>query len=226
MCKLRELKILKTVNITSLNMDDFVVIDTEDPYWTLAKEINVSNQNLTAIPVLEGELEVLDCSNNSLIYLPGLPRCLLILNCYNNLLRSIPRLPPRLEQLSCSNNQLRSLPLLPGNIDVLECEGNNLYLLPPCVDMEHDIDVVYDDHMILLLPPYIRGGISNERYRELYGQTTEDQYRAYVNDVKLIEALIEGRFRNFIDAGGDGTRAQMYVAEMLEKDILVHDPWI
>jgi hypothetical protein len=94
-------------------------------------ELDLSNKNLTTLPILPHTLQKLNCADNQLTSL-SLPRSLKVLNCSGNQLTSIPYLP-ELQELYCHNNLLTSLPTLP-KIQRLFCNGNRLTQLPELPD--------------------------------------------------------------------------------------------
>jgi hypothetical protein len=49
-----------------------------------SRPLNLKNLNLEELPILPGNIEILDCSNNQLISLRNLPSSLKVLNCTNN----------------------------------------------------------------------------------------------------------------------------------------------
>ena len=89
-----------------------------------------NNNQLTRLPELNNELQILHCHYNKLTILPELNYCLKILLCFNNQLTSLPKLNNELQTLYCSNNQLTSLPKLNHKLCELQCCYNKLTRLP------------------------------------------------------------------------------------------------
>jgi len=90
------------------------------------EELDVSCQNLTALPPLHPGLKKLFCHGNQLAALPSLPPGLKMLDCADNQLTSLPLLPSGLKVLYCDNNQLTALPPLPSGLEKLWCMDNQL----------------------------------------------------------------------------------------------------
>ena len=89
-----------------------------------------NNNQLTRLPELNNELQILHCHYNKLTILPELNYCLKILLCFNNQLTSLPKLNNELQTLYCSNNQLTCLPKLNNSLIELDCSNNQLTSLP------------------------------------------------------------------------------------------------
>jgi hypothetical protein len=108
--------------------------------------LNISYQNLKALPEIPENIKILICNNNQIENIEYLPKNVLYLDCsFNNLkdfnfikdtnLHSliikgnkdtkIEAIPNSLKFLDCSFCKIRSLPYL-NNIDVLICKGNKL----------------------------------------------------------------------------------------------------
>ncbi len=103
---------------------------------TLSKDyslvLDLSNLDLTELPILPDNLQILYCYYNNLTSLPNnLPDNLQVLNCSRNQLTSLPILPNTIQVLYCNYNQLTSLPEhLPNNLKELNCSRNQLTSLP------------------------------------------------------------------------------------------------
>ena len=106
---------------------------------------------VTNIPSLPPNLEVLNCTNNFLSSLPPLPSSLTKLIITNNYFSVLPNLPNNLIQLSCDLNQLNYLPMLPANLVYLECAYNQLTSLPA---LPNTLTELYcNNNQISSLPP-------------------------------------------------------------------------
>jgi len=73
--------------------------------------LDLSGLDLTELPSIPGNCQILNCSWNNLRSLPPLPNCR-VLFCWNNELISFPALP-KCGKLYCQYNQLTRLPSLP-----------------------------------------------------------------------------------------------------------------
>lgn len=75
------------------------------------------------------ENKFLDLSDLELTELPILPINLKYLDCSYNLLKSLPILPNKLEQLYCNNNNIKKINNLPDTLQNLICDRNDIYEL-------------------------------------------------------------------------------------------------
>ena len=75
------------------------------------KKYNCKGENLTELPILNDDIEYLDCSDNQITELPL-------------------RLPSNLKYLYCQNNKLTRLPELPKSIICVNCCGNKIENYP------------------------------------------------------------------------------------------------
>jgi len=132
--------------------------------------LELNELELTELPNLPEDLEVLDCGRNKLTSLPKLPKNLKVLNCGHNKLTSLPSLPKKLERLYCNNNKLTSLQDLPKTLEQLYCSNNkltNIQTLPKTLaefscehnqltslpDLPEDLlDLVCNDNQLTRLP--------------------------------------------------------------------------
>jgi Leucine-rich repeat (LRR) protein len=94
------------------------------------KSLNVSFNQLTALPLLPESLEYFDCGRNRITKLPALPETITELDVNGNILTSLPPLPSGLIDLDCYDNKLTSLPALPDRLNSLSCGINQLTELP------------------------------------------------------------------------------------------------
>lgn len=92
--------------------------------------LDLSNLDLTEIPLLPSSLIELRCGTNRLTFLPELPPSLLRLYCSSNQLTFLPHLPSSLITLTCQFNQLKTLPPLPTTLTMILCDVNQLTTLP------------------------------------------------------------------------------------------------
>jgi len=95
--------------------------------------LELQELQLTELPDLPHNLQILDCSDNQLTRLPDLPSNLRELLCMGNKLTSLPELPHTLRVLDCNYNKLSSLPDLPQltNLQQLYCLHNpDLFITP------------------------------------------------------------------------------------------------
>jgi hypothetical protein len=102
-------------------------IQANDPTLIL----NLSHYNLTELPKIPSNCQILWCNNNALTVLLELPNCK-VLHCFYNKLTALPDLPNCVE-LACCYNELTALPPLP-NCRKLECERNKLTAIPELSD--------------------------------------------------------------------------------------------
>jgi Leucine-rich repeat (LRR) protein len=115
--------------LESLNVSDNNIAALPELPETLT-DLDVSDNNLAVLPVLPAILVDLNVSGNDLSSLPVLPAALTDLNVSDNNFAALPELPVTLTRLDCSNNDLSTLPELPPALEYLDCSYNNLSSLP------------------------------------------------------------------------------------------------
>ena len=96
-------------------------------------EINLSFKELTCLPDLSRfkQLTHLYCYKNQLTELPPLNDNLQLLDCSYNQLTKLSQLNENLTSLFCSFNELTELPRLNNELTILDCSFNKLTELPP-----------------------------------------------------------------------------------------------
>lgn len=77
------------------------------------KNLNCSNNSLSALCALPNHLKTLICSHNRLSSLPELPSGLTNIDMEDNFITVLPPLPPSLSNLICINNLIRTPPYTP-----------------------------------------------------------------------------------------------------------------
>ena len=117
-----------TINVRAKHISNLSGIE----YFTSLKNLDCSQNTITALPTLANSLIKLWCSNNALTSLPVLPASLQILFADTNQLNSISTpLPNGLVDFEVANNNLTTLPsVLPNTIKYLICGYNYLDSLP------------------------------------------------------------------------------------------------
>jgi len=98
------------------------------------KILNLKYLNLSELPSLPNNLQILDCNSNHLHNLPNLSNCVNLqkLDCSNNKITKLHELPNTLRELNCEGNILRILPDLSQlhSLQILDCSSNSFKTLP------------------------------------------------------------------------------------------------
>ena len=141
------------------------------PELVKLKALYCGNNNLTSLPELPDNLELLECSNGKLESLPTLPDSLTLLRCDNNRdLIGLPTLPPRLQTLDCSLCQLTELPELPERLEYLDCAENAFSVLPRLPARLMQLDAQSLPNLKKLTPPCPER-LKLVRVSEIFGYT-------------------------------------------------------
>ncbi len=114
----------KAINI----VNEWIALNDPD------KVLDLCYLQLTELPNIPSNCQILCCNFNELITLPPLPNCQ-ELYCDNNKLEILPLLP-NCEILYCHNNMLTTLPALPNCIR-LNCQSNQLTNLPELINCQN-----------------------------------------------------------------------------------------
>lgn len=139
--------------------------------------VDLSNLNLTTLPMLPTHLTILDLSKNKLSELPTLPAGLKVLNLFNNKLLSLPTLPSALQELNAEMNRLVELPTLPVNLEVLNIQQNQVQELPVLHEKLQELKVSGNRLTALpALPPYLRELHANRNQLESVPNLSGLQY--------------------------------------------------
>lgn len=125
------------LDLSNLNLTSLPILPDE------VRGLNCSNNNLTSIEYLPANLMTLYASNNSLVSISFFPDSLRIISITENQLTALPNLPSMLSSLNCSNNYLYALPNLPGRLTDLECSYNQLTSLP---NLPPELNILNCDH--------------------------------------------------------------------------------
>jgi len=115
-------------------------------YFKNLDSLDCSNDSLSSLPPLPGQLSFLNCNYNKLTSLPNLPGSLNSLWCIQNKLDSLPALK-NVSDLECSNNQLSSIPMLSDGITKLICLHNQLESLPALPTSLQMLQCDYNSHL-------------------------------------------------------------------------------
>lgn len=125
------------LDLSDLNLSSLPILPEE------VRALNCNNNNLTTIEYLPSNLNMLLASNNSLISIKSFPDSLRLISIRENSLTALPELPSMLASLECSNNYLYALPTLPSLLTDLECSYNQLTSLP---NLPPELNVLHCDH--------------------------------------------------------------------------------
>jgi Leucine-rich repeat (LRR) protein len=116
---------VSTLNLSRMGLHTIPSLER----FTRLTHLDISENQLSALPELPDSLTHLNCSNNNIVEVFILPKNLVSFNCNNNLIVKIHMIPNTLDILECENNLLRRLPLL-KNITQLSCSYNELWGIP------------------------------------------------------------------------------------------------
>ena len=125
------------LDLSDLNLTSLPILPEE------VRALNCNNNNLTSIEYLPSNLNMLLASNNSLVSIKSFPDSLRLITIRENSLTALPELPSMLASLECSNNYLYALPALPSLLTDLECSYNQLTSLP---NLPPELNVLHCDH--------------------------------------------------------------------------------
>jgi hypothetical protein len=112
--------------------------------------LNISFNQIKSLPKLPEKLNVFDCGRNAITELPELPKSIITLDVNSNKLTALPDLPEGLLKLSCYDNALTALPDLPETLTDLSCGINQLEKLPSLPDSLYSLSIT--DNYIHTLP--------------------------------------------------------------------------
>ena len=159
-CLITQIRFSRIVNLTGkisemyeklklLSYDEQVDIMIKEFLKIDASEIDLSNMEISKLPKLSNNLQILTCSNNPINVIDNLPKNLKILDCNgckieyirslpdliyldcsSNHLKEINNLPDTLETFCCGFNGLENIPPLPDSLVHFQCEENNITKLP------------------------------------------------------------------------------------------------
>ena len=136
--------------------------------FTRLTHLDISENQLSALPELPDSLIHLNCSNNNIVEVFILPKNLVSFNCNNNLIVKLHMIPDTLDILECENNLLRRLPLL-KNITQLSCSHNELWSIPKPNKLEyiscsHNTENISEYNEKTLIMERMRATVINVEY--------------------------------------------------------------
>ncbi len=141
---------LKTREETQTWLAEMGIIDYtvgDDLVVNVAGDVNISNKNLTMIPVQFGVLDGdFNCSFNRLTTLIGAPESCRIFDCYNNRLTSLIGGPVSCLTIDCSDNEITGLTGAPKTCDFFYCSHNQIISLNGAPDCCQEMDCS-DNHL-------------------------------------------------------------------------------
>ena len=88
--------------------------------------LDLSNKNLTKIPIIPNDVTELILSYNQITKIENLPKNLQTLHLYNNEITKIENLPDSLQKLYLSGNQITKIENLPENLYTLYLSNNQI----------------------------------------------------------------------------------------------------
>ena len=190
-------------------------LNTYNKIFEVTNNSKYATKNLTELPELPDDLEILNCRGNHIKKLPKLPETLKELWCHKNELTSLPDMPGNLtiiacnnnkltslpelinlnslERLHCGNNQLTSIPKLPEGLRRLHCSKNKIIMLP---ELPESLEVLfcYDNLLECMIPDKFLDSQDNDWMEEYYLpmiESYEGQKKILINNILIFKELGE-----------------------------------
>ena len=121
----------EAILITDLNLDGLGLNNIDGiEHFTNLESLSCKNNNLTSIPDLPNQLEILNLRFNNISHINPLPQSVLDVDLRNNSLVHVPEFPNQVEILKLCFNNFSNIPNLPDSLRVLYFAYNNLVGLP------------------------------------------------------------------------------------------------
>ena len=177
--------------------------------------LDLSNENLTKIPIIGDDVTELYLCNNQITKIENLPNSLQILNLQYNQITKIENLPSSIQALYLSNNQITKIENLPSSIQTLYlsdnqitkienlpnslqslCLGGNQIAELPLLLLEliHLNNHVFSNNQIKFLHPLVDRWLLRNRNRNL-----NNINKVYSDKQNIHNSNIQKSFRNSLE---------------------------